>query len=323
MANTTRAGALSIHGTNPQYLVPTVIRQRVYDTLYWKEHCFALNSATVIDRAVDLSAVGGTYANTRPTEFICLVLKLLQLQPEREIILEYLRAEEFKYLRALAAFYVRLTFDSLNVYEVLEPLLDDYRKIRFRGMDGSFTTTTLDQFADDLLNAEMVCEIQLPRLTQRKVLEETEGLAPRRSKLGKAMGVLGATKEGEASGAEDGDESDEERGGRYLSRSPSASRSPSPASGAEEQEPEYWTEASDAEGDAGGRGRDVKRVRRKVQKARSASRAGSEGRYISRSPSPAGSDGRFVSRSPTRSPEPGGGEEDRMQIEVERVEGDV
>ncbi|GAA5861302.1 hypothetical protein JCM8547_008553, partial [Rhodosporidiobolus lusitaniae] len=35
MANTTRAGALSIHGTNPQYLVPTVIRQRVYDTLYW------------------------------------------------------------------------------------------------------------------------------------------------------------------------------------------------------------------------------------------------------------------------------------------------
>lgn len=50
----------------------------------------------MIDRAVELEAVGGTYANTRPTEFICLVLKLLQLQPEREIVLEYLRAEEFK-----------------------------------------------------------------------------------------------------------------------------------------------------------------------------------------------------------------------------------
>ncbi|GAA6064761.1 hypothetical protein JCM10212_002312, partial [Sporobolomyces blumeae] len=134
MANTTRAGALSIHGTNPQYLVPTVIRQRVYDTLYWKEHCFALNPATIIDQAVQLSHVGGTYANTRPTDFMCLVLKLLQLQPEREVVLEYLRAEEFKYLRALAAFYVRLTFDSLNVYEVLEPLLDDYRKLRFRAM---------------------------------------------------------------------------------------------------------------------------------------------------------------------------------------------
>lgn len=61
-----------------------------------EENCFALNAASLIDRAVELQAVGGTYANTRPTEFMCLVLKLLQLQPEREIILEYLRAEEFK-----------------------------------------------------------------------------------------------------------------------------------------------------------------------------------------------------------------------------------
>ncbi|BGP14316.1 hypothetical protein JCM10213_004443 [Rhodosporidiobolus nylandii] len=315
MANTTRAGALSVHGTNPQYLVPTVIRQRVYDTMYWKEHCFALNSATIIDRAVELSAVGGTYANTRPTEFMCLVLKLLQLQPEREIILEYLRAEEFKYLRALAAFYVRLTFDSLNAYEVLEPLLQDYRKLRFRAMDGSYSIMTIDEFADQLLSGEMVCEIQLPRLTQRKVLEETEGLAPRRSKLGKAMGVMGSD-----AGSGDEDE-DDDRSARYMSRSPSASRSPSPVSVVEE-EPEYWTEEED-EG-AGGRGRDVKRKRRPVvevdgvERRRSPSPAGSEGRYISRSPSPANSDGRFVSRSPTRSPEP-----DRMQFEVEHVAGDV
>lgn len=42
-----------------------------------------------------------------------------------------------RYLRALAAYYVRLTFDPVNVYEVLEPLLDDYRKIRFRRMGES------------------------------------------------------------------------------------------------------------------------------------------------------------------------------------------
>ncbi|GAA6005782.1 hypothetical protein JCM11491_004008 [Sporobolomyces phaffii] len=285
MANTTRAGALSIHGTNPQYLVPTVIRQRVYDTLYWKEHCFALDAASVIDKAVELSHVGGTYANTRPTEFMCLVLKLLQLQPEREIVLEYLRAEEFKYLRALAAFYVRLTFDSLNVYEVLEPLLDDYRKLRFRGMDGSYQVTTIDQFADDLLSEEMVCEIQLPRLTQRKVLEETEGLAPRRSKLGKAMGVAVVDKpEGAAS---ESDDDDEDGRGRYMSRSPSGSRSSS-----------YDSVAEAAKG------------RR--------SRSGSRERYVSRSPSPGGaSEGGYVSRSPTASPEP------ELQIEVERIEGDV
>ncbi|GAA5830814.1 hypothetical protein JCM3766R1_003436 [Sporobolomyces carnicolor] len=292
MANTTRAGALSIHGTNPQYLVPTVIRQRVYDTLYWKEHCFALDAASVIDKAVGLNHVGGTYANTRPTEFMCLVLKLLQLQPEREIVLEYLRAEEFKYLRALAAFYVRLTFDSLNVHEVLEPLLDDYRKLRFRGMDGSYRVTTIDQFADELLTDEMVCEIQLPRLTQRKVLEETEGLAPRRSKLGKAMGVAVTDDKPDES---DSDADDEGRG-RYMSRSPSGSRSSSYDSVAE---------AARARRDRSG------------TRSRSASRE----RYVSRSPSPGGASdddrGRYMSRSPSASPEP------EMQIEVERVEGDV
>ncbi|BGP23450.1 hypothetical protein JCM10295v2_002346 [Rhodotorula toruloides] len=316
MANTTRAGALSVHGTNPQYLVPTVIRKRVYDTLYWKEHCFALNSATIIDRAVELKYIGGTYANTRPTEFMCLVLKLLQLQPEREIVLEYLRAEEFKYLRALAAFYVRLTFDSLNAYETLEPLLDDYRKLRFRGMDGFYSIVTMDEFVDQLLSGEMVCEIQLPRLTQRKVLEDTEGLAPRRSKLGKAMGVMEAL-EGR-SDAEDESE-DEEGRGRYMSRSPSASRSPSPAS-EEGLEPEYWTEASGDEEDMGvsggaRRGRDVKR-RRPVVEGDGSAGSEDEGRYISRSPSPAGSDGRYVSRSPTRSPK-------AATIEVEHIDGDV
>ncbi|TKA58483.1 hypothetical protein B0A53_00222 [Rhodotorula sp. CCFEE 5036] len=333
MANTTRAGALSIHGTNPQYLVPTVIRKRVYDTLYWKEKCFALNAATIIDRAVELEAVGGTYANTRPTEFICLVLKLLQLQPEREIVLEYLRAEEFKYLRALAAFYVRLTFDSLNAYETLEPLLDDYRKLRYRAMDGSYSILTMDEFVDQLLVGESVCEIQLPRLTQRKVLEETEGLAPRRSKLGKALGVMqveGADGS-DVGGGDDDDSADEEGGGggggrgRYLSRSPSASPSPSPSgderADRKEGSPEYWTEASEDEDEQDSPGRRRRRRKRPVVVERGEGQGeGSDdedaGRYISRSPSPAGSDGRFVSRSPTRSPEP-------ERIQVEHIEGDV
>ena len=34
---------------------------------------------------------------------------------------------------------MRLTFDPLNAYEVLEPLLDDYRKLRFKAM-GPFST---------------------------------------------------------------------------------------------------------------------------------------------------------------------------------------
>lgn len=40
----------------------------------------------------------------------------------------------FRYLRALAAMYIRMTFRAADVYEILEPLLKDYRKLRLRHM---------------------------------------------------------------------------------------------------------------------------------------------------------------------------------------------
>jgi pre-mRNA-splicing factor 38A len=43
--------------------------------------------------------IGGVYGNQRPTEFLCLLLKLLQIQPEKEILVEYMRADEFKCVR--------------------------------------------------------------------------------------------------------------------------------------------------------------------------------------------------------------------------------
>jgi pre-mRNA-splicing factor 38A len=36
------------------------------------------------------------YDNSKPTQFISLLLKLLQIQPEKEILVEYLLVEEFK-----------------------------------------------------------------------------------------------------------------------------------------------------------------------------------------------------------------------------------
>src|SRR5204862_2459350 len=104
--------------------------------------------------------------------FLCLAFKLLQLAPDKDVILEYLNfhdnAEDgddsdhgdteallkatgdFKYLRALAAFYIRLTFEPVQVYTTLEPLLADYRKLKMRTKDG-FVLTYIDQFVDDLL----------------------------------------------------------------------------------------------------------------------------------------------------------------------------
>jgi len=186
MANTTVRGALQIHGSNPQFLIEKIIRSRIYESSYWKEHCFALTAETIIDKAIELNCIGGVYGNQRPTQFMCLLLKLLQIQPEKEILVEYLLVDEFKYLRALAAMYVRLTFRAVEVFELLEPLMKDYRKVRLRNMAG-YQLTHMDQFIDQLLTEERVCDIILPRLTRRDVLEDIEGLSPRKSALLDAM----------------------------------------------------------------------------------------------------------------------------------------
>lgn len=38
----------------------------------------------------------------------------------------------YRYVRALGAFYLRLTGRSKEIYQYLEPLLNDYRKLRVR-----------------------------------------------------------------------------------------------------------------------------------------------------------------------------------------------
>ncbi|KAJ3403898.1 U4/U6-U5 snRNP complex subunit prp38, partial [Chytriomyces hyalinus] len=124
--------AYQIHGQNPQNLIEKIIRSRIHDSAYWKEHCFALTAETLVDKALDLTYIGGQFGLQRPTEFLCLTMRLLQLQPERSIIAVYLENEDHKYLTALAAFYLRLTFNSVDVYKYLEPLLLDKRKLRMR-----------------------------------------------------------------------------------------------------------------------------------------------------------------------------------------------
>ena len=89
MANSTAVEARNVHGTNPQYLVEKIVRMRIYDNMYWKEHCFGLTASSLIGKAVELDHVGGTFGgNNKPTKFLCLVLKMLQLQPEKDIVLQ-------------------------------------------------------------------------------------------------------------------------------------------------------------------------------------------------------------------------------------------
>ncbi|KAJ3152631.1 hypothetical protein HDU89_001324 [Geranomyces variabilis] len=183
MANRTVTEATNVHGTNPQFLIERIIRTRIYDSLYWKESCFALTAETIIDKAVALQSIGGQYGNQKPTEFLCLALKMLQLQPEKEILRLYIQNEDYKYLRALGAFYLRLTGTAVEIYRYLEPLLLDFRKLRRRNISGDFDLTYMDEFVDDLLRSDRVCDTILPRITKRHILEETGELEPRVSPL--------------------------------------------------------------------------------------------------------------------------------------------
>merc|ERR1712055_1158791 len=106
MANRTVKDAHSIKGTNPQYLIEKIIRTRIYDSRYWKEECFALSAELLVDKAMELRAIGGVFGgNIKPTPFLCLILKMLQIQPEKDIIIEFIKQDEFKYVRCLGAFY--------------------------------------------------------------------------------------------------------------------------------------------------------------------------------------------------------------------------
>ncbi|KAF2228151.1 PRP38 family-domain-containing protein [Elsinoe ampelina] len=175
-----------IRGQNPLTLVDAPIRDRITESYYWKEQCFGLNSATLLDRAVELTYIGGTYGVAqKPTPFLCLLFKMLQLTPEKEIVDLYLSrgGEEWKYLRALAAMYVRLTEDAKEVYALLEGYLGDGRKLKRRTREG-FRLSYVDEFVDDLLVKERVCGVSLWKMPARTVLEDLDQLEPRVSLLG-------------------------------------------------------------------------------------------------------------------------------------------
>lgn len=136
--------------------------------------------------------MAGTYGDSqRPSPFLCLAFKLLQLGPGDDILKEYLGygGEKFKYLRALACFYVRLTRPAKEVYETLEPFLEDARKLRRRGRQGT-SLTFMDQFVDELLTKERVCATSLWKMPKREVLEDLEVLEPRVSALGDIEALL-------------------------------------------------------------------------------------------------------------------------------------
>ena len=56
-----------------------------------------------------LEYVGGTFGgNIKPTPFLCLILKMLQIQPEKEIVVEFIKNDDYKYGYSHYLYYIFL-----------------------------------------------------------------------------------------------------------------------------------------------------------------------------------------------------------------------
>lgn len=178
--NRTVKGAKQVHGKDPQLLIEKIIRERIFEARYWKENCFGLEVEKLLELGASLDHVGGVFANQKPTPFLCLALRMLQIQPAEDVVMEFVEQEDFKYLRVLGLLYIRLVLSPASkVYLALEPFLKDRRKIRLRQRNGTYSLTHVDEIVDTMLREDRVFDIILPRIPTRMVLEETEDLEMR------------------------------------------------------------------------------------------------------------------------------------------------
>ncbi|GAX11206.1 pre-mRNA-splicing factor 38A [Fistulifera solaris] len=176
MANVTDAFINALSGSDPQNLMEYITRQKIYDSRFWKEECFGLSVADVLEKAAQkLQCIGGL-----PTKFLALALKLLQVHPETELVIEsFIQQEEFKYVRALGCFYVRMTGSPPDIYEALEPLYRDRRKLRvWSAASQEWSILHMDEYIHQLLDPKNnILGLALPRLPQRRALQEAGYLA--------------------------------------------------------------------------------------------------------------------------------------------------
>lgn len=60
---------------------------------------FLCAAELLVDKAMELKYIGGVYGgNVKPSPFLCLILKMLQIQPEKDIVVEFITQPDFKYV---------------------------------------------------------------------------------------------------------------------------------------------------------------------------------------------------------------------------------
>ena len=161
-----------------QFLIEKIVRLRIRESRYWKEHCFGLSAEKLVGKAVELNCIGGVASEANnPTPFLCLLLKMLSLAPAYSIVVDFIRNEEFKYVRCLGALYLRYVGSHEDIYSELEPLLLDYRKIAVQ-TKAKWELSTVDQFVEKLLTESSCFDLALPHLSKRSTLVLTGKLHP-------------------------------------------------------------------------------------------------------------------------------------------------
>lgn len=166
---------------NKSYLVEPIIRNRIKDSIFYKQYLYLTNEQTILPVIVNqVKYIGGLDANNRPSPFLCCFLRLLEINPSNDIIKLYLSRFEFKYLVCLTLMVIRMTKKSVDIYTIYDNYLTNYSKLRYllpspefvNGIPVNYGVTFMDQFIDDLLKKDRVVGLILPRLDRRTKLVE-------------------------------------------------------------------------------------------------------------------------------------------------------
>lgn len=175
---------------NKANLVEPIVRHRVQDSLFYKQHLHLTNEQTILNVIVDhVQFVGGTDSSNRPSPFLCCLVRLLEIEPSPEIVELYLTQNgfnEFKYLTALSLVYCRMLGGS-KFFELYDRYIVDYRKLRFQdkqfqlvnGAPVHYSIKCMDELVDDLIESERVVDIKIPHLAPRLLYVLRGEAAPR------------------------------------------------------------------------------------------------------------------------------------------------
>ncbi|OWK63731.1 Pre-mRNA-splicing factor 38A [Lonchura striata] len=122
-------GHTEIHSTSLQDL-EEIICSYIHKPKHWREESSGAGQGH--GAQVHGGVYGGSIKPIKP--ILCLMLKVLQVQPEKGITVEFLKNEDFKYVQMLGEVSMRLAGTAIDGCRFLEPLNSWRIKHQNRGM---------------------------------------------------------------------------------------------------------------------------------------------------------------------------------------------